>query len=318
MSTHKDPARGSEPTDPVIVPVGDGVERTDPGLVKQKDRRIGEAGEIPLPDAVNFIDPEHASRFMRWCNEQAIQVQNVMIGGYSFFVEWYVSIAKLFMKFPMIGGIFSLVLIVFLEEKFSEHPYLSNAVKYYYYKEDPEAAAMIFAEREVDPDPIGTGIKATIEKATKAYMESPEYRQLQEEVALYTRYQYQRGTYISTGMTDELADLDAEMEMIRAERKAKKAAVAAGASTTEVTYSPVAQEPVHKQGQSIDKADPETEDAPAEPVDEQLPPEDANPDVATGDGEKAKAERRKGEKQDKIGDDVVDRARREAEKLLPP
>lgn len=311
------------PTDPgLAAPVGaEQAESSEAAYPDpdQRNRRIGEAGEIPLPDAVDIVDPAHSSRFLRWVNESWIQFQNVMIGLYAFFVEWYVSLAKLFMKFPWIGGLVSVVAIIFLEERFSEHPYISNFVKYYYYKNDPEAAAMIFAEREVDPDPIGTGIKKTIEKATEEYMTSPAYRELQEEVALYQQYQFQRGTYISSGMTEELAELDAEMAVLRAERRAKKEAKAEGTSTTEVTYSPVIADPAPKQGRSIE-AVPTEEESPVMPDDAQLQPEDETSETVPGDEgvEKAKAERRKGDKQGKVGDEIVDRARKEAEKLLPP
>ena len=302
----------TSPSDPPTDP-GLGVS-SSPEASEQKNDKIGEHAEITLPDVVPIVDKEHAGKLLLWVGELWIQLHYLVRGVAGTWVEWYLFFVAVSMKNPRISACLLAILVVFTEENYSQHPFLTNIMKYGMHYFDPEAADKIFAEREVDPDPIGKGIKLTIEDATKEYMESSEYRDLQEEVTLYTQYQFKRGTYISTGMVDELRELDAEMTALRGERKARREVQAEEMPTTEVTYSP-ALAPVapHRQqephGESVVEPPPKEEGVDTEA--------DVPTEVPAEEPAEKEPARKKGRRESKAEQpDPIKKARRDIEKVL--
>lgn len=273
---------------------------TDPGLrtsptpeaTPQANEHIGTHDELILPDVVPIIHPEHAGWFLKWINEQWVQWHYFSRGVAGTAVEWYLFFVGVGEHNKKLSIILLLFLAVTIEEKYSDQPFFTNGVKYLMHAVDPEAAEIIFAEKVVEPDPIGKAAAQATEEATKAFMESAEYRLLKDDIEADVNRQIRRQAYASAGMDEDVQLIDEEIAASREERRQKRAAH----ETTTTDRTQPRESSTHEQGSSISpREDAPPEDATSPEEDAPEPPEEQPAEDKAkrgkGDGKASKAER---------------------------
>jgi hypothetical protein len=203
---------------------------TDPGLrtpsvsgLEDQDahQRVGQDVRLPVPVAI--VDEANATRFGLLLNWVWIRGNTGAIGVFGTVASWYLAFASLGTQHPRTAVILIGLLAVFTEERFSAQPIVTNLMRYGMESFDPEAAEKIFAVKAVDPDPIGTAARKVIQEATEAFLESPDYRILKDEIESDVRRQSRREAYLSAGMDDDVRALDVEIREASLEREAKRA-----------------------------------------------------------------------------------------------
>lgn len=276
---------------------------TDPGLNQkslpdsaepQTNEHIGTHGELILPDVVPIVRSDNPSRLARWVGQQWIEVNYFARGWAGTGVEWYLFFVGVGEQNKKLSIVLIGFLLVTVEEKYSDQPFFTNMVKYVMHAVDPDAAEIIFKEREVDPDPIGKAAAIAVEDATKSYMESAEYRTLKDDIEADVRYQSRRQAYLSAGMKEDVLLLDEEMAVIREERSGRKKL------KEEAEKKPDQSVESHKQGSGITPREeaPLEEEIPPPPTEEEIPQEgegsgESPSKEGSHKGERSKAERRK-------------------------
>lgn len=286
------------PSDP---PTDPGIKIPKPG-VNEKNEHIGAHGELVLPDVVPIVVEGHTGRFGLLANEGWIRTNYFMRGVAGTMAEWFTFVSSVASTYPKVAIILLVVAAVTAEEKFSEQPMFTNLVKYLMQSYDPDAAEKIFAEKPVDPDPIGKAAKKVTDEATKEFMESADYRLLKDEIEQDVNRQIRRQAYVSAGMTADVEALDQEiLEAREARRLAREAKAAEENPPKEEEHVPTS----HIQGTSLTPREPEPAPEPvAEP--EVVPVENTEP---------VPAERKEGAgKRRSQAERVLD----EVERLAPP
>lgn len=293
MSDPKDPK-----TDPRI--------KSPVGAVEEKDEHIGAHGELVLPDVVPIVVEGHTGRFGIMVNEGWIRTNYFMRGVAGTMAEWFTFVAGVASTYPKVSVILLTIAAVTAEEKFSDQPMFTNLVKYIMQSYDPDAADVIFAEKVVDPDPIGKAAAKATDEATKDFLESADYRLLKDEIEQDVNRQIRRQAYVAAGMT---ADVEAIDQEIVAAREARRVAREEKAAKENPEMGVPVPETSHKQGSGIEPRHTEQpvegehqEEVHPEPIEEQGQEPEAPRD--------SKAEGRKRSPAERIMRDV--------EQLIPP
>ena len=259
---------------------------TDPGLAKspegtvQADQHIGSHGELVLPDVVPIVNPATATPFGLWLNRWWIRTHFLMRGVAGTGAEWFTFIVGAAAQYPKVSVFFLVVGTIFTEENFSEHPIMTNFMKYAMTSYDPDAAEKIFAEKPVEHDPIGKAAKKAVETATKEYMDSSEYLELQDEIAQDVQRQTRRKAYLAAGMTEDVKAVDEEIAAALAARKQarlKKEAEKAPVEVAPPVAPPVVRETVQHQWGGSSEA-PVEEETPVESTPIKAPEDEAPPE----------------------------------------
>ena len=205
----------SPPVDPAapapVDPADHGVRRvtTDDEPVQQNEH-IGQGGEFVLPDVVPIIVEGHHSIVGKYANEAWIRTHYLLRGVAGTGVEWFVFLAGAASQYPKVSVVLLSFAAMIAEERWSEQPMLTNAIKYAMTAYDPDAADKIFAPKLLDTDPIGTAARKVTDEATKAFLTSADYRILKDDIEQDVQRQIRRQAYVAAGMADDVAAIDAE------------------------------------------------------------------------------------------------------------
>lgn len=204
-------------------PTNPGVPRAVPASDSaDQDAHVRVGLDIRLPVPVDIIDRDHATRAGFWVNQLWLDANSIAIGLFGTGASWFVACASLAAQHPRTAVACLAILSVLTEEKFSDQPIFTNLLRYGMESYDEDAAAKIFAERPVDPDPIGTAAKKAVEEATATFLESADYRLFKDEIEMDVNRQTRRQGYIAAGMTAEVEAIDEEITAAREQRRAER------------------------------------------------------------------------------------------------
>lgn len=297
------------PTDPKI-------PKTSEDLTEERNEHIGTHGELILPDVVPIIRDGSASPFGIWLNRWWFRTNYLLRGIAGTGVEWFAFFVGAAAQYPKVSVVLLAITVMFTEEKFSEQPVMTNIMKYAMQSYDPDAADRIFAEKPVERDPIGKAARKAMETATKDYMESSEYLELQDEISQDVQRQTRRQTYAAAGMTEDVKAVDQEILEAAQERASKRASKRAAEKADEAPAEEAPEEIPRTETSHIERATPEPEPEPepeAAPEPEPAPEVVPEPEPTEGGAQRTPAERtlREGRKALEAGSAL-------AGKLLPP
>ena len=226
-------------------------EPTDPGF-KQHNAKVGAHEEFTLPDVTPIINPLHTSSVGRFANEFWVRMNWLFRGIAGTSVDWFVFFAEIGKAYPRQTALVAAFIIIPLEEKYSDNPYISNTFQYCLEVIDPAAAEKIFRPKVIAEDPVGDASKKLLTEATSSFLKGPEYAELKLEVEQDVQRQVRKTTYLAAGMKEDAAAVEAEIIAACALRKEKRAPTAVALPEPEPvapveTPPPEAVEPVSEE-----------------------------------------------------------------------
>jgi len=147
-------------------------------------------------------DAEPGSRGA-WINQVWVDANYFMRGLYATGVEWCISMMDLALEYPRVALVSFVFVAVVSEETLSEHPMLSNTVRYVMFSIDPKAAEEIFPV-DVEPSEASLAIDKLaaeiIRKSAEDYYRSPEYKQLELDVRARMHQEVMESVYLMAGI----------------------------------------------------------------------------------------------------------------------
>ena len=246
-----------------------GPKAPTPEATAQADQHIGAHGELVLPDVVPIVNLETATKFGVWLNRWWIRTHYLLRGIAGTGAEWFTFFVGAAAQYPKVSVVLLAIGTVFTEEKYSEHPIMTNVMKYAMTSYDADAAEKIFAEKPVENNPIGKAAKKAVEEATKTFMDSSEYQELQTEIAQDVQMQARRQAYLGAGMVEDAHAVDEEIKAAREERRAVRKAKQAEAAPEEV--APTLPEVHHVVALEAPEPEPERVEVPVEEIETPAP-----------------------------------------------